>query len=91
MGKVILDKIAVLSEPAPKETISESGIITLSESSNDKPIKGEVILVGPGRTGEEMEIKVGEQVSYNKFAGTKIKDGEQELTILAQGEILFIH
>jgi len=66
----------VLIEPAPAETKTASGIY-IPETAQEKPAKGIVVAVGPGRTAEltgtlmPMTVKVGDNVLYSKFAGTE--------------------
>lgn len=75
------------------ETTTKSGIV-LSGSAKEKPQEAEVMAVGPGALHEgkriEMEVKVGDKVLYSKYAGTEVKVGGEEYTILKQDDILAI-
>ncbi|HOC52456.1 MAG TPA: co-chaperone GroES, partial [Caldisericia bacterium] len=73
--KPIGDKIIV--EPEKEEEKTKSGIV-LPDTAKEKPQKGKVIAVGPGKildNGQRspMEIKEGDIVIYSKYAGTEIK------------------
>jgi len=78
-----------------EETESTPGGIILPDSAREKPQKGEVLAVGPGKTleqgsKEEMEVKEGDVVLYTKYGGTDIKVGEEEYKILSARDILAI-
>lgn len=82
----------VLKQLVAEET-TKSGII-LPGQNKEKPQQAEVVAVGPGGTvdGKEvkMEVKVGDQVIYSKYAGTDVKIDEEELIIVKQSDILAI-
>lgn len=75
------------------ETEQTSGGIFIPDSAREKPQKGEVVAVGPGKKGkdgesQELEVKVGDVVLYEKFRGTDIKIDGQELKIITEENIL---
>ena len=75
------------------DTEQTSGGIFIPDSAKEKPQKGEVIAVGPGKTledgkKEEMEVKVGDIVLYAKYAGTDVKLDDQMLKILSVKDVL---
>ncbi len=82
----------VLKQLEAEET-TKSGIV-LPGQSKEKPQQAEVIAVGPGGVvdGKEvkMEVKVGDQVIYSKYAGTEVKLDEDEYIIVRQSDILAI-
>ncbi|MEE1302469.1 MAG: co-chaperone GroES, partial [Bacteroidales bacterium] len=61
----------VLIKPAEMEQKTASGII-IPDTAKEKPMRGEVIAVGPGKKDEPMTVKVGDQVLYGKYSGTEI-------------------
>ena len=75
------------------EETTKGGII-LTASAKEKPSVAEVISVGPGGMvdGNEvvMSVSKGQTVLVGKYSGTKVKIGEEELTIVKQGDILAI-
>ena len=89
--KPLGDRVVVKFTQA--EETSKGGII-LAASAQEKPQIAEVIEVGPGGTvdGKEvkMEVSVGQKVILNKYAGTEVKIGQEEFTIVKQGDILAI-
>ncbi len=72
----------VLIKPAEMEQKTASGII-IPDTAKEKPMRGEVVAVGPGKKDEPMTVKVGDQVLYGKYSGTEIAiDVLMALTIL---------
>ena len=85
------DKV-VLKQVEAEETTA-SGII-LSAKTQEKPLEGIVVAVGPGGIvdGKEvvMQVKEGQKVIYSKYAGTEVKLEGQEYIIVRQNDILAI-
>ena len=92
MNLVPLGDRVVLKQLVAEET-TKSGIV-LPGQSKEKPQHAEVIAVGPGGVvdGKEikMEVKVGEQVIYSKYAGTDVKLDDEEFIIVKQSDILAV-
>ena len=75
------------------DTEQTSGGIFIPDSAKEKPQKGEVIAVGPGKSLEdgkkaEMEVKVGDIVLFAKYAGTDVKLNDEMLKILSEKDVL---
>ena len=87
----LADRVVLKQKEAEEKT--KSGII-LASSAQEKPELYEVIEVGPGGVvdGNEvvMSVSKGQTVLVGKYSGTKVKIGEEELTIVKQGDILAI-
>jgi chaperonin GroES len=77
----------VLVKAATAEQKTASGII-IPDSAKEKPLKGEVIAVGPGTKDETMQVIVGDVVLYGKYAGTEIEVDGEKLLIMRQSDIL---
>ena len=92
MKLVPLTDRVVLKQLEAEETTA-SGIV-LPGAAQEKPQEAEVIAVGPGGVvdGKEikMEVKVGDQVIYSKYAGTEVKLDEEELIVVRQNDILAV-
>ena len=76
------------------EETSKGGII-IPDSAKEKPIEGDVVAVGSGRTldnGEKrpVDIKVGDRVLFGKYGGTEVKVGGEDLLILREDDILAV-
>ena len=89
--KPLGDRI-VLKQLEAEET-TKSGIV-LPGQSKEKPQQAEVIAVGPGGMvdGKEvkMQVSVGQQVIYSKYAGTEVKLEDVEYIIVKQSDILAV-
>jgi len=76
------------------ETEASPGGIILPDSAREKPQKGEILAVGPGRMEkgqrEEMDVKVGDIVLFTKYGGTEIKVESEEYKILSVKDILAV-
>jgi chaperonin GroES len=92
MRLVPLGDRVVLKQLVAEET-TKSGIV-LPGQNKEKPQQAEVVAVGPGTVvdGKEikMEVKVGDQVIYSKYAGTEVKLDNEEYIIVKQDEILAV-
>ena len=92
MKLVPLGDRVVLKQVEAEETTA-SGIV-LPGQAQEKPQEAVVIAVGPGGIvdGEkvEMNVKVGQVVIYSKYAGTDVKLGDEEYTIVRQNDILAV-
>jgi chaperonin GroES len=75
------------------ETEKTSGGIYIPDSAREKPQKGEVLAVGPGKMldsgkREPMEVKTGDTILFTKYGGTDIKIDGEEYKILSERDIL---
>ena len=85
--KPLEDRIVV--QTAEAEQTTASGLV-IPDTAKEKPLEGKVIAVGPGTSDVKMEVKVGDQVLYGKYAGTEITIDGKDLLIMKQGDILAI-
>lgn len=92
MKLVPLGDRVVLKQVEVEET-TKSGIV-LPGQTKEKPQQAEVVAVGPGGMvdGKEvkMEVKVGDNVIYSKYAGTDVKIEDEEYIIVKQSDILAV-
>lgn len=92
MRLVPLGDRVVLKQSVAEET-TKSGIV-LPGQAQEKPQYADVVAVGPGGLVEgkevKMEVAVGDQVIYSKYAGTEVKLDGEEYIILRQNEILAV-
>lgn len=84
----------VLVKPMEEEEVKKGGII-IPDTAKEKPSKGEVIAVGPGKVMEDgkrkaIEVKVGDKVLYQKYGGTEIKIEDEEYIIMSEDDILAV-
>ncbi len=84
----------VIVKPLEAETTTASGIVIPDTASKEKPKKGEVIAVGPGRIVEgkrtEMDVTEGDIVIFREYAPTEIKIDGKELYVLGIDSLLAI-
>ena len=83
----------VVIKALEREEITKSGIV-LPDTAKEKPQEGKVLAVGPGDrhpdTGQRIpvELKEGDRVLFQKYAGTEFKLDDEELLILSEKDIL---
>ncbi|MFP5464948.1 MAG: co-chaperone GroES [Gammaproteobacteria bacterium] len=80
-----------------EEERKSAGGIVLPDSATEKPIQGEVLAVGPGKTldnGEvrKLQVKVGDKVLFGKYSGTEVKlnMGDKEVLIMREDDLMGI-
>jgi len=84
----------VVVKALEREEITKSGIV-LPDTAKEKPQEGKVLAVGPGDRDEDgkripVELKEGDRVLFQKYAGTEFKMDGEELLILSEKDILAI-
>ena len=91
MAKLNIRPLAdrVLIAPLEAETKTASGII-IPDTAKEKPQKGIVAAVGPGKTDEPMTVKEGDTVLYGKYSGTELKLGGKDYLMMRESDILAI-
>ncbi|MBN02459.1 MAG: co-chaperone GroES [Planctomycetaceae bacterium] len=82
----------VVVEPLQAEETTAGGIV-LPDTAKEKPQRGTVVAVGPGRlldTGKrgELSVTVGDEVIYGKYGGSDIEVDGDDVKILREGDIL---
>ncbi len=92
-------KIRPLGDRLLVKRIEESeetrGGIIIPDTAKEKPMQGEVIACGPGRTLDDgklqkMEVKTGDRVLMSKYAGTEVKIDGVDYLILREDDVLGI-
>lgn len=84
----------VLVKRIDSEEKTKGGII-IPDSAKEKPLEGEVVAVGPGKSFENgqmkpMSIKVSDRVLFAKYAETEVKLEDQSFLLLREDDILGI-
>ncbi|WP_173405134.1 co-chaperone GroES [Novipirellula maiorica] len=84
------DRIVV--EPVEAEETTAGGIV-LPDSAREKPQRGTVVAVGPGKMLDsgnrgELSVTVGDVVIYGKYGGSNIEVDGREMKILRESDIL---
>jgi chaperonin GroES len=85
----LADRVVVRSIEA--EQVTASGIV-LPDTAAEKPQRGKVLAVGPGRYEDgkrvEPQVAAGDEVIYSKYGGTEVKVDGEDLLILRESDIL---
>ena len=79
----------VLIEPAEAEQKTASGII-IPDTAKEKPQEGVVVAVGNGTKDDPMELKVGDNVLYGKYAGTEVSVDGKNYLIMRQSDVVAV-
>jgi chaperonin GroES len=84
-----------LIEPIKEEEKTKAGILLPESAEKEKPEKGKVIAVGPGRRDEKgnlipVSVKVGQTVLFKKYGPDEIKVDDKEYLICKEEDILAI-
>jgi len=85
--KPLADRVIVKQAEAEEKT--KSGII-IPDTAQEKPQRGSVIAVGPGKKDEPTTVQEGNHVLYGKFAGSEITVDGEEYLIMRESDILGI-
>ena len=76
-----------------EEERTSSGGIVIPDTAAEKPIRGKVIAVGPGKVldnGQKrpIDVKVGDTVLFGKYSGTEVKINNQEYLVIREDDIM---
>ena len=82
----------VVVEPSEADDVSPGGIV-IPDVAKEKPTKGKVVAVGPGRLSKEgkriaLEITRGDRVLIGKYSGTEVKIKGDDYVILREDDVL---
>jgi len=78
-----------------EEEESTSGGIIIPDSAKEKPQRGEVLAVGPGKKNDDgtvvaTDVKTGDKVLFGKYSGNEITVEGEECLIMREDEILAV-
>jgi chaperonin GroES len=84
------DRVVVKRIEADEKT---AGGIIIPDTAKEKPMKGEIIAVGPGGRDESgklipIDVKAGDKVLFGKWSGTEVKLDGDELLIMKESDIM---
>jgi chaperonin GroES len=92
--KPLGDRIVVRREAAEEKT---AGGILLPDTAKNKPQRGTVLAVGPGKlkpdgTRAEMQLKAGDKVLFTSWAGDEFKDraADGDILLMHEGDVLCV-
>lgn len=79
----------VLVRPTVAESKTASGIF-IPDSAKEKPQKGTVIAVGPGKIDEPMSVRTDDTVLYGKYTGVEVVQDGETLLLMREDDVLAI-
>lgn len=91
--KPLNDKVIVKGLTA--EEVTKAGIVLPDTAEKEKPEKGEVLAVGPGKLLEngqrsQMSVKVGDKVLFKKYGPDEVKIDKEELLVVSEEDIIAV-
>ncbi len=83
----------VVIEPSEEDVEKSPGGIYIPDTAKEKPQKGAVVAVGPGRITDEgklidLSVSKGDKVIYSKYAGTEYSEDGTDYLIVRESDIL---
>jgi len=78
-----------------EEDMKTAGGIIIPDTAKEKPMQGEIIVVGPGARDESgklvpLDVRKGDRVLFGKWSGTEVKIDGEELLIMKESDVLGI-
>ena len=85
----------VIVKPLKENEMTKSGIVLPDTVDKEKPEKGEVIAIGPGKLMENgqrasMSVKVGDKVVFKKYSPDEVKVDDEEVLVLNESDIIAV-
>jgi chaperonin GroES len=85
----------ILVEPIKQEEVTKGGIVIPETAREERPIRGRVIAVGPGKRNEKGElmppsVKEGQVVIFKKYAPDEVKVDDKEYYFIRDDDILAV-
>ncbi len=85
--KPLADRVVIKPSEAEEKT---AGGIIIPDTAKEKPQKGTVVAVGPGKNNEPLTVKEGDVVLYGKYAGTEITIDGGDYLIMRESDLVAI-
>lgn len=85
----------VIVKPLANDEVTKAGIVLPDTVDKEKPEKGEVIAIGPGKLLDNGQratpsVKVGEKVVFKKYSPDEVKVDGQEYLVISEGDIMAV-
>lgn len=82
-------------EAVEEEKVTKSGIVLPETAEKEKPVKGKIVAVGPGKTNEKgeripMSVKVGDMVLFKKYGPDEIEIDSKKYLVGDEDDVLAI-
>jgi len=78
-----------------EEEKKSAGGILIPDSAAEKPSKGEVIAVGPGKRTDDgkvhaVDLKVGDKILFGKYSGTEVKVDGSDYLVMREDDVMAV-
>ena len=83
----LFDRVVI--QPVEAESKTASGLF-IPDAAKERPIRGIVLAVGPGKKDEPTTVKVGDTVLYGNYSGTEIQLDGKEVLIMKESDIFAV-
>lgn len=85
----------VIVKPIDEKEVNTAGIILPDTIDKEKPERGEIIAVGPGRRADDgtviaLSVKVGDKVVFKKYSPDEVEEGGIEYLILSESDLMAV-
>jgi len=85
----------VIIKPLSEEEVTKAGIVLPDTAEKEKPEKGEVIAVGPGKILDNghrspLSVKTGDKVLFKKYSPDEVKVDDEELLVVSEEDIIAV-
>jgi chaperonin GroES len=82
----------VVVEPLEADEKTAGGIL-LPDTAKEKPQRGRVVAVGPGKLQDDgkrvaVAVAVGDEVLYGRYAGNEVKINGKDVKIMRESDLL---
>lgn len=84
----------VIVKRLEEEKKSAGGII-IPDNAAEKPVKGEIVAVGPGKKDDSgkniaLDLKVGDTVLFGKYSGSEVKVDGEDLLVMREDDVIAV-
>jgi len=85
----------LIVKPVSEGEVTKSGIVLPDTVEKERPEKGEVIAIGPGKildNGQRqvMQVKVGDKIMFKKYSPDEVKIDGEELLVISESDVIAI-
>lgn len=85
----------IFLEPAEEEKITKSGIVIPDSADKERPIKGKVLAIGPGKRNDDgdiipMSVAIGDLVLFRKYGPDEIEMDGKKYIVGSEDDILAV-
>ena len=85
----------LIVKPIEEDEVTKTGIILPDTADKEKPIRGKVIAIGPGKIlengqREAIDLKVGDKVLFEKYGSDEYKIGEEEFLVVEYDKVVAV-